>query len=361
MVRTFETRHTVKISPDRFMALQIDESFDQAMAALEDCVLQTPTQEMSREESGEQVLKQTSHLELKSNPVPPLLRGILGSQMNELVSGKITLEQTVYPRRASEGHAKATRTLLPGSLKEVIQVESQQWIERLSDTECVLLSRHTIECTLFGIAGPIEMAIENGIRENYDKLPGKMEAFAGGGAAAVTSKGGNGAKHSGSSESDRLADPLEAARDSTVTPSSRSRQCSDVDLFCCGRRKQEKPSRARVSFAGELSPRRRESWARDRALSGNELAVGRPRVISVTAQYDEANPSAAPKLAFSAQDAYDGARGRSRTVSVTMDERHERYVVSDSEPFLGSIAWEFFGGAAEALGYGSAAAGYVLQ
>ncbi len=339
MGRTFETSHPVRISPQQFLELQMDEGFDQAMAALEDCILQTSmqTQQSADEES---VVHRLTELELKSNPVPPLLRGILGSAMEELLTGKIKMEQTVYPRRASEAHAKETKTMLPGKLSDVIQIESQQWMERASDTECLLRSRHTICCSLFGIASMVENEIEKGIRDNYNNMPAKMEAFVQGGVAALGKAASGKESASPRPSSGRGARPIVQSQKWSLP------ELLLGDLFgCCASRR---PRRVRVSFAGDVSMRGEAlSPRRDRTLSGRELAVGRPRVISVTLEHDEAEP-ATPRLAFDARDALD-ARARSRTVSVSVSAQEKHFIVHDTAPFFGSRAWQCFGPFGEAV------------
>ena len=327
-MRTFDTQHAVKISPETFMALQLDDAFDSAMAALEDCVLNTPCSKADVVQ-GVPVVHKVANLELKNNPVPPLLRGVLGTTMDELISGKITLEHTVYPQQTGYAHAKETKTMLPGSLREVIQVESQQWIERLSDEEVLLLSRHMVSCSLFGIGGAVEAAIEQGIRDTYDKLPGQMEKW-------VAARTGAAVPAAGSPNSG--AKKLLGDHPASV----KSRQCDADFLACCAARR--KPRAPRVSFVGDL--------CRDRALSGRELAIGRPRVISVTVERDNTDPSTPTRLAFAAHDALGDMRGRTRTVSVTCVDSKQYLQVDDSNDWMNARVLQCFGGLKEYLGYG---------
>ena len=126
MVRTFETRNPLRMSPERFMALRVDESFDHAMAELEQQILHIPT----REETEDGLMHKVSEFEWKESPVPPLFRGLLGSE-----DAKMTVEETFDPRRVSFASAKQMKTVLPGKLSELLRIETQQWVERISDTE----------------------------------------------------------------------------------------------------------------------------------------------------------------------------------------------------------------------------------
>ena len=173
MVRHFMTRDLIGITPEEFMSIRQDTTFQTALAALEDQILSVDTESEGFDSDEVPVSKRVSVREFQNNPVPPLLRGIIkGDDL------RITTEETLYHTSTALPHSSSstmTKTKLPGKLAEVISIESQQWVERLSDTECELVSEHWITCDLFGVAGSIESAIEGGIRDSFNKAPARME------------------------------------------------------------------------------------------------------------------------------------------------------------------------------------------
>ena len=128
MVRTFETRNPLRMSPERFMALRVDESFDHAMAELEQQILHIPT----REETEDGLMHKVSEFEWKESPVPPLFRGLLGSE-----DAKMTVEETFDPRRVSFASAKQMKTVLPGKLSELLRIDVRRQSVQLMASPCL--------------------------------------------------------------------------------------------------------------------------------------------------------------------------------------------------------------------------------
>jgi hypothetical protein len=117
-------------------------------------ILQVNTVEEVDGEQSELIKKKVFTRFFQTNPVPPLFRGMISE--SDL---KIVMEETKYPKRSSfVSHPSKVKTKLPGKLSELVQIESQQWMERLSDTQCML---------------KIEEALEAG--KSFAGAPGRME------------------------------------------------------------------------------------------------------------------------------------------------------------------------------------------
>ena len=81
------------------------------VAALEQQILTIPT----KEETEDGLLHRVQELEFQSNPVPPIFRGLIGTE--EL---KMTIDETFDPRRASISSGWHKKTKLPGKIGELI-------------------------------------------------------------------------------------------------------------------------------------------------------------------------------------------------------------------------------------------------
>ena len=79
----------------------------------------------------------------------------------------MTVEDTFRLGRATEDSKRYMKTVLQGKLGELISIEAYQWVERVSDSECLLITEHTVSCAVPGMGGAVEKAIEGGLRDSF--------------------------------------------------------------------------------------------------------------------------------------------------------------------------------------------------
>ena len=140
-MREFTTCATINVSTEEFMYLRLNLDIDRMNAEIEDQILNVELKGEARDGEGLEVVSRTKELEFKENPVPPLLRGLLkGNDM------KFAVDESFHKTRSSQGHAMTMKTRLPAGLGEVVAVESEQWIERVSLKQVRRLE-HCMLCT----------------------------------------------------------------------------------------------------------------------------------------------------------------------------------------------------------------------
>ena len=175
MPRTVKTRHLLPVSAAEYLELRNDPRFGQYKASLDKQEIRVPKSGTEMDDEGEEVRWRSVELHFEQNPVPPLLRGLVKSLMGEEL--KLALDERNFARRCSFDHPTTLTHRFPKALDEILSVESMEWVEPISSTQCAFHTKHAVAATVFGMAGAIEQAIESGIREGYAKAPGQVEAY----------------------------------------------------------------------------------------------------------------------------------------------------------------------------------------
>ena len=109
MVHTFEIRNTLHLSPERVLALRLDQQFDQAMASLEQQILHVP----STHELTDGRLHKVAEIELPLERIPKVFRSLWSSSDNRIVC-----DDTFHPAQGP----RETKLQLPGKLGQLLQV-----------------------------------------------------------------------------------------------------------------------------------------------------------------------------------------------------------------------------------------------
>lgn len=295
MPRTVTTRHVLPVSAAEYMELRLDPRFGQYKASLEKQELRVPKSGTETDDEGHEVRWRSVELHFEKNPVPPFLRGLVKSLMGEEL--KLALDERNFARRCSFDHPTTLTHRFPKAIDEILSVESMEWVDPISSTQCAFNTKHTVTATVFGMAGAIEQAIENGIREGYAKAPGQVEAYL---------RIRDGVKPSAPSPA------VPAAKPAAAPAGPLARWLGQLNLSCVQPRKPTRaaqlgPTTRRISVTVEDSPEELE------------------RVISMTTS--DTDGSDEPPWVGGA------AGGRSRTISVNISGSPDRRRVTVDESY----------------------------
>jgi len=166
-MRYFETRAPLPLTAEGFIELRNDVGFDHFCAEWENQILEI---ELHETEDGS--MHRVMSKKMKENPVPALLRGLAPAEI------EFVTEERFDPSRCSVSSPMVITAKLPGSLAEMVSIDSLQWIERSTDgTNCVLCSQHEVTARVRGFGSTIEKKLEDKIRASYENIPKQVAAY----------------------------------------------------------------------------------------------------------------------------------------------------------------------------------------
>lgn len=160
-------RVELPVSADEFIALRDDIGFDHFCATMENQVLKVDVRT-----TDDGTVHRIMSKSLKENPVPPLLRSLAPAEL------EFATEERFNPRRYSSGSPMVISARLPGSLSELVTIESQQWVESIDGgRRCAVCSQHEITARVRGFSSTIEKRLEQQIRAGYESLPSHVALY----------------------------------------------------------------------------------------------------------------------------------------------------------------------------------------
>ena len=175
MPRTVKTKHTINLPIEHFLELRFEPEYLQFKAAVANQEISVPRSAAGRDAEGNETIARSVEIQFLENPVPPFLRGLVDSLLGEELH--VSLDEHAYTRRCSYDHPTQLVHHFPKAIDEILSIESKEWLLPVGATKCALHSEHAVACTLFGMGGSIESAVEKGIREGYGKTPQLVDQF----------------------------------------------------------------------------------------------------------------------------------------------------------------------------------------
>ena len=168
-MRYFETRAPLPLTAEGFIELRNDVGFDHFCAEWENQILEI---ELHETEDGS--MHRVMSKKMKENPVPALFRSLAPADI------EFATEERFDPRRCSVSSPMVITAKLPGSLAEMVSIDSLQWVERGSSedgSKCVLCSQHEVTARVRGFGSTIEKKLEDKIRASYENIPKQVAAY----------------------------------------------------------------------------------------------------------------------------------------------------------------------------------------
>ena len=150
-----------------FWALRMDRNFDVFCAHHDKMNYHPESNEMTVDGEGLVYVQQRNRLQMKENPVPKSVRGMVGSGDDFSDRVHYRFHRDAY----DEAHPFRYTTEFP-VLSDRIKVEGRQWLVPISDTACTFRAVIQLSILISGVGGAAERAVEKNMRSAYNELAG---------------------------------------------------------------------------------------------------------------------------------------------------------------------------------------------
>ena len=176
MPRTVTTCHLLPLSVEEYLLIRGDPAYEAYKADLVHQELHITKLRSGADEQADPTRWRSVEIHFRENPVPPFLRSLV----NKLIGKEIRLsldEHAFATHSAFDPPPPRRKQHLPKAIEEILSVESSEWLEVVSPTQCELHLQHQVSCRLFGTGGAIEQAVEKGVRDGYGRSAELLGAY----------------------------------------------------------------------------------------------------------------------------------------------------------------------------------------
>ena len=212
MPRTVTTCHLLPLSVGEYLLIRGDPAYEAYKADLVQQDLHITKLRSGADERPDPTRWRSVEIHFRENPVPPFLRSLVNRLVGKDI--RMSLDEHAFATHSAFDPPPRRKQHLPKAIEEILSVESSEWIEMVSPTQCAAAAaqyppahastrricqctcwhvqrrtacpptcrcelhlQHQISCRVFGMGGAIEQAVENGVRDSYGRSAELLDAY----------------------------------------------------------------------------------------------------------------------------------------------------------------------------------------